>query len=76
MTKQLISKIIQKNDEESFGYVFQTSRLLPWLTIKENIELVCDSKNIHKLDKQIDNLLNDFDLKDFSNYYPKAISGE
>ena len=42
---------------------------------KENIELVCDSKNIHKLDKQIDNLLNDFDLKDFSNYYPKAISG-
>ena len=65
----------KKNDEESFGYVFQTSRLLPWLTIKENIELVCDSKNIHKLDKQIDNLLNDFDLKDFSNYYPKAISG-
>ena len=27
---------------ENFGYVFQTSRLLPWLTVKENIELVCD----------------------------------
>ena len=26
---------------EKFGYVFQTSRLLPWLTVKENIELVC-----------------------------------
>ena len=25
---------------ENFGYVFQTSRLLPWLTVKENVELV------------------------------------
>jgi len=61
-------------DEKNFGYVFQTSRLLPWLTVKENIELVC--KNItYEINNQIDELLEDFDLKDFSNYYPKAISG-
>ena len=45
-----------KNNSEinNFGYVFQTSRLLPWLTVKENVELVCDtnspnfnSDNIH-----------------------------
>ena len=29
------------NNNQNFGYVFQTSRLLPWLTVKENIELVC-----------------------------------
>ncbi len=33
---------IEKNldNDDTFGYVFQTSRLLPWLTVKENIELV------------------------------------
>ena len=24
-------------ENDNFGYVFQTSRLLPWLTIKENV---------------------------------------
>ena len=59
--------------EDSFGYVFQTSRLLPWLTVKENIELVCKSNT--NLDKDINHLLSEFDLLEFSNYYPKAISG-
>lgn len=59
--------------EDSFGYVFQTSRLLPWLTVKENIELVCKSNK--NLDKDINHLLSEFDLLEFSNYYPKAISG-
>ena len=59
--------------EDSFGYVFQTSRLLPWLTVKENIELVCKSNK--NPDKDINHLLSEFDLLEFSNYYPKAISG-
>ena len=61
------------NNEDSFGYVFQTSRLLPWLTVKENIELV--SNNNLNLNKQVDYLLKEFDLLEFSNYFPKAISG-
>ena len=60
------------NIDENFGYVFQTSRLLPWLTIRENIELVCDEK---KDKKRIDELLNCFDLFEFQNYFPKSISG-
>ncbi len=58
---------------ENFGYVFQTSRLLPWLTVEENIELVCDGDKESK--KRIHKLLSDFNLKEFKNYYPKSISG-
>ena len=60
-------------ENDNFGYVFQTSRLLPWLTIKENVELVCKGENSDK--KKVENLLKSFGLKDFLNYYPKAISG-
>ena len=61
------------NEDENFGYVFQTSRLLPWLTVKENVALVCNKKEIDKY--QIENILESFGLKDFINYYPKSISG-
>ena len=64
----------QKNSkEDNFGYVFQTSRLLPWLTVMENVELVCEKKKIDK--KKIVNLLKSFGLEDFINFYPKSISG-
>ena len=66
---------IEKNldNDDTFGYVFQTSRLLPWLTVKENIELV--SKKDTNLDIQINHLLKEFDLLEFANYFPKALSG-
>ena len=56
-----------------YGYVFQTSRLLPWLTVKENIELVCEEKDEYI--ERIEILLSEFDLQQFKNYYPKSISG-
>lgn len=61
------------DNDNTFGYVFQTSRLLPWLTVKENIELV--SKKDTNLEIQINHLLKEFDLLEFSNYFPKALSG-
>ena len=71
--------VIQSKDKtnklnENFGYVFQTSRLLPWLTVKENVELVCDSTpDQSKIN--VEPLLESFGLKEFLNFYPKAISG-
>ncbi|MEE2695094.1 MAG: ABC transporter ATP-binding protein [Pseudomonadota bacterium] len=64
----------QLNIDKNFGYVFQTSRLLPWLTVRENIELVCDLNDSNSK-KRINDLLKDFDLNDFEDFYPKSISG-
>ena len=60
---------------DNFGYVFQTSRLLPWLTVKENVELVCDTDSPDFNHDSINYLLESFGLEDFVNFYPKAISG-
>ncbi len=67
----------EKNNSEinNFGYVFQTSRLLPWLTVKENVELVCDTNSPNFNSDNIHFLLESFGLKDFLHFYPKAISG-
>ena len=71
------NSVIQLNNshdiDDKFGYVFQTSRLLPWLTVKENVALVCDKKNFKS--DEVNNILENFGLKDFINYYPKSISG-
>ena len=81
----IIGGLIDANDQKfkkeqfdlksngDFGYVFQTSRLLPWLTVKENIELVCEENE--KYIDRIEFLLSEFDLQEFKNYYPKSISG-
>ncbi len=56
--------------DDNFGYVFQTSRLLPWLTVKENIELVCNEE-----DSNVEEILKNFGLFEFKDYFPKTISG-
>ncbi len=66
------NKKLQVN--QNFGYVFQTARLLPWLTIKENIDLVCDENKTHHK-KKVEDLLHSFNLYEFKDYYPKSISG-
>ncbi len=68
------SKSKENITSQNFGYVFQTSRLLPWLTVKENVELVCDS-NSDQFKNNAESLLESFGLNDFLNFYPKAISG-
>ena len=59
--------------DDNFGYVFQTSRLLPWLTVQENIELVCNEDN--DSNSNIEELLKNFGLLEFKDYFPKTISG-
>ena len=63
----------KKDIEENISYVFQSSRLLPWLTVRENIELVSQKKT--NIENDINGLLNNFGLSEFIDFYPKAISG-
>ena len=50
------------------GMVFQESRLMPWLTVKENIE-------IHKYKDDTERYLKMVGLEEFRNAYPSQLSG-
>lgn len=65
------SKAINSHDEYQLGYVFQQPRLMPWLTVKENLQLVLPTAQYQK----IDGLLAQVGLADKGNYYPKQLSG-
>ncbi len=54
------------------GFVFQNPRLLPWLTVRDNIALVLDDPLAQKA--QIDALLEATGLSEFSHYHPAQLS--
>ena len=62
-----------KKSINNLGFIFQDSRLLPWLTVKENILLVCKDKV--KDEKKVEALLIELGLQEHINSYIKALSG-
>ena len=64
-----------QSEKNSLGYIFQTSRLMPWLSVFENVKLVCKEANVLDAEKKIKNILNNFGLSEFINSYPNSISG-
>lgn len=57
--------------EQPIGMIFQEPRLMPWLTVKENILFgVKDSKRV-----DVQEYLQLVGLSDFGNHYPKDLSG-
>jgi NitT/TauT family transport system ATP-binding protein len=55
----------------SIGYIFQNPRLLPWRTVRENIELVFDSQVSAEY---ITSLLKSMQLEAFQHSYPEHLS--
>lgn len=66
-------KVILGNDQKNtkIGYVFQNPRLLPWRTVRENIELVLDPQQPPNI---IDSLLESMQLIDSQHAYPEHLS--
>lgn len=54
------------------GYVFQSPRLLPWRTVRENVALVL-ARNADRA--ELEGLLSDVGLADAANAYPAQLSG-
>ena len=62
-----------KSQNPKVGFVFQQPCLLPWRTVRENIELVFAKKNdVPKA--QLDYLLEFMQLTAYANAYPKELS--
>jgi NitT/TauT family transport system ATP-binding protein len=59
------------------GYVFQSPRLLNWLTVADNIKLVLDAAGTprDRWDAVIDHYLGMVGLRDFRDKYPLELSG-
>lgn len=57
------------------AFVFQSPVLMPWLTVRQNIELSFHIMH-KKLDSElVDRLIMTLDLADFLDFYPPALSG-
>lgn len=64
-------KLGQHQKPLPIGYVFQNPRLLPWRTVRENIELVLTDQQSPEI---IDTLLAAMNLLDVQNVYPERLS--
>lgn len=59
-------------DSKNISFVFQEDRLIPWITIKENINAVISGEDKNKISEE---LLSSVGLKDFMNKKPEELSG-
>lgn len=71
--KQILINQKKLSRENKLGYIFQTARLMPWLSLYENIKLVHNSDL--NVDKKVKDILANFGLGDFIHSYPNTISG-
>jgi NitT/TauT family transport system ATP-binding protein len=60
---------------DSFSYIFQETRLLPWLTIEDNIKFVLKSNNNLEITDIVNRYLDVVQLSEYKNYYPSQLSG-
>ena len=63
-------------ENETISYLFQEPRLLPWLTVNDNVRLVIpENQKQLSVDERSQTILSIVGLKEFENYYPDDLSG-
>jgi NitT/TauT family transport system ATP-binding protein len=62
---------------ENIGYVFQDATLLPWRTVRKNVELLAELEGASKEERRrlADDAIRLVGLEGFAEHYPKALSG-
>ena len=57
------------------GYVFQDANLMPWRTVRKNIDLLAELEKFdrEKIKKKTDEVLKLVGLEEFANHYPIAL---
>jgi NitT/TauT family transport system ATP-binding protein len=70
-------KKISKEQIRQMGFIFQQPNLLPWLTVRQNVELPLKTFKLkgEKWTKNVDRLLAMVNLTEYQNGYPNEISG-
>jgi NitT/TauT family transport system ATP-binding protein len=61
-------------DESTIGFMFQDARLMPWLTVEQNIQLVLNESSAD-MNLRMDQLLERVGLSEFGKTYPSQLSG-
>ena len=64
-------------DRDSIGYVFQDATLLPWRTVRRNIEIIAELHRIPKIQRTrlAQNAIDLVGLTGFEEKYPRQLSG-
>jgi len=64
-------------DRDSLGYVFQDATLLPWRTVRRNVELFAELAGMDKADRarRVADNVKLVGLEGFEDKYPKQLSG-
>ena len=60
-------------EDIKLAYMFQTPRLLPWLNVLENVEIILNKEQ--KKNKRAEEILQIMGLENFLLYYPQKLSG-
>lgn len=60
---------------KNLGYVFQESRLFPWLTVENNIKFALDKGTRREKKEQVQNVINLVGLNGFEKANPRTLSG-
>ena len=66
-----------ERDVENIGYVFQDATLLPWRSVRQNVELLAELEGVSKPERArlATAAIELVGLEGFESHYPKALSG-